>query len=108
MVLRGRFFFFSSYLYGLLLFIYAFVITFFLWGWLGVIVGLFLGGIGIAPVAFVASLFSGEWHFLLSIILSATLVYGCRFLGIYLISKHEDRETCALMESYIQEISAKE
>jgi len=46
-------------------------------------------GVGIVPVAILATLFKGEWGFLLFIIVMTFLTFGMRFLGILLAHKSE-------------------
>ena len=55
-----------------------------------VIFGLFLGGIGVVPIAFIALLLNGEWIALLELAIFIFIVFGFRSLGLYLGSKSGD------------------
>lgn len=82
--------FYFSYLSGFTLWFYAALATYYLWGFFGLIVGLFLAGIGVLPIAIIASLFGGEWTILWNLFYLAALTYGSRILSIYTLSKIEE------------------
>lgn len=46
----GLIIYISSYVYGLSAWIYGLAVTLALWGWIAVIIGLFLGGVGVVPI----------------------------------------------------------
>src|SRR5437870_4460788 len=54
----------GSYVFGLTLWVWALLLTFQIWGWFAVVIGLLIAGIGIVPIAMLATLFSGEWSLL--------------------------------------------
>jgi hypothetical protein len=71
----------SSYAFGVTLWIWAFLLAYTIWGALAVIIGLFLVGVGVVPIAMLATAFAGQWQnfgILLSLLL---LTFGIRFLG---------------------------
>lgn len=90
----GVVFIYWSYLCGLILWMFSLLVTLNLWGIVAAIIGLILAGVGILPVAMLASLFKGEWSLLLQLILQFALLIGCRAFGLYLADKaeHEDYE----------------
>ena len=78
-----------SYLFGLILWVWCFLLTYFLWGRVAALVGLLLAGVGVLPFAMLASVFQGLWATLLNLIVLtiATLVF--RFWGFRLVELHE-------------------
>jgi len=87
----------ASYLFGVALWIYSAIITYLLWGWIAVFIGIFLAGVGVLPVAILATIFHGDWSVFGNLIFGTVLTFGSRFLGIYLIEKADQ-------EKYIDEI----
>ncbi len=83
--------FFVSWIFGATLWLFSFFATYMLWGLLGILIGLFVFGIGVIPIAFVASLLNGEWMMFAEITYMIILTFGTRFLGIYIIEKEENR-----------------
>lgn len=81
--------FFASYIFGVTLWFYSAVVALSLWGWIALIIGLFIAGIGVFPIAFLASLFNGEWLLFVSVIYLALLTFGSRFYGIWMLEKTE-------------------
>ncbi len=81
----GKALFISSFFYGLLLWLGCLVITFKLWGWLGIIVGLILLGVGIVPIAIIATLVAGLWTILLHIIVLIIVIWLARTAGAALL-----------------------
>jgi hypothetical protein len=77
----------SSYIFGATTWIWSFLLAYILWGFVGLFVGLFMGGIGVVPIAILATIFSGEWVILGQLLLSIIFVFGFRFLAIYISSK---------------------
>ncbi len=73
----------SSYVYGVTLWFWALLITYFTWGALAVFIGLVMAGIGVLPIAILASIIKGQWATLGQIILFIVLTFGSRALGLY-------------------------
>lgn len=80
-------FLYSSYLFGAVLWLWSLVIAFNLWGWVGIIIGLLLFGIGVVPIAVLAVLFAGLWTTLGHLILLIILTWLTRKVGTGLIAK---------------------
>ena len=80
----GLGFFVSSYLFGTVLFAFSCIVVFEIWGFTGLFIGLALAGGGVVPVAFLATLFHGEWFLLWNVVFGIVLTFGTRFLGIRL------------------------
>ena len=87
----GLGFFISSYVFGLCGWFMGLLLTWMLWGGCAVAVGLFAIGIGVVPIAMLATLFSGMWLHLGLLILVVILTYGLRVLGETLMEEHNGR-----------------
>jgi hypothetical protein len=83
--------FISSYVFGLTLWFAGLLITYFAWGFLGVFIGLALGGVGVIPVAMLAMLLEGELFVLFMLILLSALTFGLKMLGIYMAGRAEEK-----------------
>ena len=77
----------SSYLFGITLWLWCLVLTFKLWGWLALVIGVVLCGIGVVPIALLAALFSGLFSTFCWIILYIIIVFATRVFGIHLINQ---------------------
>lgn len=85
----GVILFISSYVYGLQTWIAGLLVTLALWGWLAVVIGLFMGGIGVVPIGMLAAVFNGEWGLFFMLLLNVILTYGARAIGIALAESAE-------------------
>lgn len=77
----------ASFVFGFLLWIWAFIVTLVMWGWIGVVIGLLIAGIGIIPVAFFALLFHGEWQGLGNLIYMLFFALGARILSFWIAAR---------------------
>ena len=77
----GIIIFLSSYVYGLQTWIIGLLVTLTLWGWIAVIIGLFIGGIGVVPIGMAAAIFNGRWSIFFVLIINVILTYGTRIIG---------------------------
>lgn len=71
----------SSYVYGLSAWIYGLAVTLALWGWMAVIIGLFIGGVGVVPIGMLAAIFNGHWDIFWTLLFTVILTYGARVIG---------------------------
>ncbi len=78
---------FASYMFGVNVWFSGLLLTYVLWGGWAVFIGLFLMGIGVVPIAMLATLFKGMRLEFGSLILFTILTFGVRILGVYLIEK---------------------
>jgi hypothetical protein len=76
----------SSYIYGMSAWIFGLAVTLALWGWLAVIIGLFLGGVGVVPIGMLAAIFNGQWGIFWTLLFTIVLTYGARVVGYALTS----------------------
>ena len=82
--------FIASYVFGATLWVLAFLLTYTLWGATALMFGLLLAGVGVVPMAMLATIFSGEWLVLSELILLVISTFGSRMLGLYLSEKAEE------------------
>jgi len=78
--------------FGLFLWVLGLIPTYHLWGGLAVFLGLFLFGVGVVPVAMLATLFKGMWLQFGELVFLTALVFGVRAYSMYVAQK-ADRET---------------
>jgi hypothetical protein len=79
--------FIVSYIFGINLWCSSLLLTLVLWGTLPVIIGLGFAGVGIVPVALLATSFKGEWGHFLNLVFLLVLTFGCRSFAAYLVHK---------------------
>ncbi len=90
-VFGGIAMYYSSFVFGLTLWFLGLLLTYFAWGFLGVIAGLILGGVGVVPVAMLAMLFDGEFFTLVVLLVLTALTFGTKFLGVVLAMRAEEK-----------------
>jgi hypothetical protein len=81
----------ASYVFGAIMWVWGFAFTYVAWGWIAVIIGLVIMGIGVVPVAMLAALLHADWGDLIAFGLLAVLTYGCRALSLWLAQKADER-----------------
>ena len=74
----------SSYVFGVTGWFLGLLLAWGVWGLVGIIVGLCFLGVGVVPVAILATLLHGMWLDLGALVLIVFLTFGSRFLGIFL------------------------
>ena len=74
--------FLSSYLFGIVTWLTGFIVTYSVWGLLGVIIGCLLMGVGVVPLGIVASLLNGMWEPFFTLLVLAVVTFGSRLLGL--------------------------
>ena len=67
-------------------------VTYEIWGMIGIFIGVIMIGLGIFATAFLALLFSGSWIEALILLLTLGIMYGLRYLGLWLIMRNEERK----------------
>lgn len=72
----------SSYVYGMTLWFWALLLTYLIWGAVAVFIGLFIAGVGVVPIAMLATAIKGEWAITGQIVLLLVLTFGSRMLGL--------------------------
>lgn len=64
-------------------------------GWFWLIIGLVFMGVGVVPVAIVASALNGRLDIALGLIISVVVTFGVRFLAYYVLGKADEIEQTA-------------
>ena len=82
----------TSYIFGATLWVWSFLLVYDFWGPLPLFIGIFLGGIGVVPIAMLASMFKGEWGILGQLVLLIIITFGVRFLSGYIVEKAEQKD----------------
>lgn len=80
----------ASYIFGATLWMFGLLLTYFTWGIFAVIVGLVFLGIGVVPIAMLATLIKGMWGPFFTLVLLAIATYGCR-VGAVSLAESVDR-----------------
>jgi hypothetical protein len=73
-----------SYPIGLTTWFFALLVTYSLWGGWAVLVGLVILGVGVVPIALLASLFGAEWGYLVALTLLTVATFAFRGGGVML------------------------
>jgi hypothetical protein len=97
--------FLASYIFGLNLWLFSFLMVYKFWGVVGLVIGLLGAGIGIIPVGFLAILF-GHLEYMTDMIFLIICTFGARLLGAWLIGKYEEKQeevSIAQLSSYLSQ-----
>jgi hypothetical protein len=86
-VIAGNGIIIASYIFGLTLWVWGFLLTYTLWGTIALIIGLIFLGIGVVPIAMLATLFNGMWATLGELIGLTILTFGARAYGFRLLER---------------------
>lgn len=70
--------FIASYVFGATLWMTGLLLTLSIWGITAVIIGIILGGVGVVPIAMLATLVHGYWLPLVELVLLTVATFGCR------------------------------
>lgn len=89
----GWILFISSFVYGLTTWIYGLLVTLSLWGIIAIIIGLFLGGVGVVPIGMLAAIFNGEWGIFFTLLILIVLTISTRLIGISLDESYGKRKS---------------
>ena len=84
--------FFTSYIFGLSLWFAGFLLTYVYWGGLALVIGLFIAGIGVVPIAMLASALHSDWSVFLGLLFSVFCTFGARIFGTHLVEKAEQEK----------------
>lgn len=87
----GNIIMYSALVYGLSAWIYGLAVTLALWGWLAVIVGVLLGGIGVVPIGMLASIIGGHWDLFWPLLINVVIYFGALIVGGLLASSAEEQ-----------------
>ena len=70
--------FIASYVFGVTLWMEGLLLTLFIWGIGAVFIGLFIAGVGIVPIAMIATLLKGMWGPLIELVLLIVMTFASR------------------------------
>ncbi|MFC1617556.1 hypothetical protein ACFL2K_04990 [Candidatus Margulisiibacteriota bacterium] len=79
----------SSYVFGITCWVVSLLVTYVIWGLFAIFVGLMIFGVGVVPIAILATLFTGKFYLTLQIIVLIALTLGSRLFSFYLAEKTE-------------------
>ena len=68
----------ASYIFGATLWMEGLLLTLLIWGAGAVFIGLFLAGVGVVPIAMLATLLKGMWGSLVELLLLTIVTFGSR------------------------------
>lgn len=77
----------ASYILGFELWLFGFLFTYWLWGVIGVVIGVLLLGVGVVPLAIVALLLHGDWTVSLQLIAGCVIIFAIRTYALYVSAK---------------------
>jgi len=89
----GMYLYGLSYLLGITNWLFCAIVLHYIWGAIGLIVGILLLGVGVVPLCLIALMIHGEWLLWGSIIFSLISIFGSRFLGAIIIGKKDEPHT---------------
>ena len=95
----GMAFYFWSLAAGLQLWLASLLVVLELWGIVAAIIGLCMAGVGVLPIALVASLFKAEWSIFFQLLLSFGMMLTARIGGMWLAERAAEREAMAQIEA---------
>ena len=84
-------FVYSSYIFGILLWAFSCLFVVDVWGYFALVVGLLLAGVGVVPVALLASVIRGEWSVFGNVLFGIVLAFGIRYFGLWLATPKEEK-----------------
>jgi hypothetical protein len=76
-----------SYVFGATVWVWGLLLTYTVWGGVGLFIGLFMAGAGVVPLAVLAMLFRTEWAIVGQLILLVAMAFGARISGYHLLAK---------------------
>lgn len=85
-------FFSASYVFGVATWMYGLIVTYTLWGLVGVVAGLAIAGVGVVPLGILAAAINELWPVAGELALGLVLTFGSRFLAVYLAYLVDQRE----------------
>ena len=75
--------FIASYVFGATLWMEGLLLTLNIWGLGAVFIGIVLGGVGVVPIAMLATLIEGMWGPLIELVLLTIATFGARLGAIF-------------------------
>ncbi len=82
----------GTYIGGAIFWLLCFYITYSLWGFLGILIGVLMFGLGVFFTALLALIFSGQFMGALGVAFVLIQIYLFRYLGAWIITKYRPRQ----------------
>ena len=79
----------ASWVFGVTLWVWCLLLTYQLWGIFAVLTGLVLLGVGVVPIAMLATFVNGLWPSLAELVVITALTFGLRLAGVFVLAKAE-------------------
>lgn len=82
----------STVYFSSLTWLLGFIVAYVYWGLWGIGIGTILMGIGVTPIAFIASLLNSNWEIIFELTKLLVLALFCRGMSMYLVEKLDYEE----------------
>jgi hypothetical protein len=79
----------ASYVFGITLWVWCLLTVYTLWGGFAVVIGILMAGIGIVPLAIIASLTKGLWSIAIQMVVIGLVTWGARLAALALAESAE-------------------
>jgi hypothetical protein len=86
----GLILFQMTYIFGGIAWFYSAHYCLYFLGIFWFVIGLFVVGVGVAPIAVVGAIIKGHWEFVAFIVVQLVATFGCRALAAYAVSTSEE------------------
>lgn len=80
----------AAFVFGFTLEVWSLLLTYHLWGAIAVYIGIFFFGVGVMPIAMLATVFKGMWSTFGELVLLTVLTFGTGFAGTWAAAKAEE------------------
>lgn len=77
----------ACYIFALALWVWAFLLAYVYLHAPSTVIGWFIVGVGAVPISILGALFKSDWFTLVGLVFLTILVFGARFLGVWLLNK---------------------
>jgi hypothetical protein len=81
--------FVSSFVFGLVTWLLSFILTYALWGFWGVLIGILLFGGALVPFALLATMFESMWAPFITVLVLLIITFGARIAGMAIAESAE-------------------
>lgn len=98
---------YCSYILGIGLWVHSFFNTYSVFGIMGVIIGIFLAGVGVFVTGLISLLWIHKYSMFFGFVATGIFIFGMRYAGIYIATKEEERrymESSVIDEEEFQSI----
>ena len=89
----------ATKIWSVLFWVFCLFLTYQFWGLFWTVVGVLFFGVGVFATAFLALLLSGEWGGIVMVVLNFLIIFGVRFLGVWIMSKAQTKTNTSFVEA---------